>query len=177
MRGSIVKRGKGYAVVVELGRDPVTGRRQQKWHSGLRTKRMAEDALAEMVHGVKSGTYVTKTRQTLAEYVTEWLAAIEPTVRPSTHYSYARNLRLHVLPYLGGTSLHAVDAGMLNGLYARLLADGRRDTKAGGLSPAIGALRAHDRAPGVQGCGQVGPLGSQSCRRCRPATGQLVGEP
>jgi integrase len=70
----------------------------------------------------------------LAEYVKEWLAAIAPTVRPSTHYSYARNLRLHLLPYLGSTPLAAMDAGALNGLYARLLVDGRRDYVGGGLS-------------------------------------------
>jgi len=29
MRGSIVKRGAGYAVVVELDRDPVSGKRRQ----------------------------------------------------------------------------------------------------------------------------------------------------
>jgi integrase len=135
MRGSIVKRGKGYSVVVELDRDPMTGKRRQRWHSGYRTKRQAEDALSELVNGVKRGTYVAKTRQSLTEYVAEWLTAIEPTVRPSTHHSYARNLRLHVLPYLGGTPLHAVDAGMLNGLYATLLAEGRADHQSGGLSP------------------------------------------
>jgi hypothetical protein len=87
------------------------------------------------VNGVKTGTYVAKSKQTLAAYVEEWLEAIEPTVRPATLYSDARNLRLHVLPYLGGTPLHAVDAGMLNSLYATLLREGRRNHEAGGLSP------------------------------------------
>ncbi len=135
MRGSIVKRAKGYSVVVELDRDPLTGKRRQRWHSGYRTKRLAEDALTAMADSVNKGTYVAKSKQSLTAYVEEWLRAIEPTVRPSTHYSYARNLRLHVLPYLGTTTLHAVDAGMLNGLYATLLASGRRDHEAGGLSP------------------------------------------
>jgi hypothetical protein len=34
MRGSIIKRGGGYTIVVELERDPVTGKRRQTWHSG-----------------------------------------------------------------------------------------------------------------------------------------------
>jgi hypothetical protein len=66
--------------------------------------------------------------------VEHWLAAISPTVRSATHYSYARNLRLHVLPSLGQMPMVAVDAGMLNGLYARLLAEGRQDHDGGGLS-------------------------------------------
>ena len=35
------------------------------------------------------GSYVEPTKQTITEFATEWLAAIEPTIRPSTHYSYA----------------------------------------------------------------------------------------
>ena len=105
MRGSVVKRGSSYSVVVELDRDPATNKRRQKWHSGFRTKRDAERALAEMVDAVNRGTYVAKTRQTVAEFAVEWLAAIEPTVRPATHYSYVRNLRLHVEPYIGTATL------------------------------------------------------------------------
>src|SRR5687767_12007246 len=101
MRGSVVKRGDGYTVVVELDRDPITGKRRQKWHSGYRTKREAERALSEIVASVHSGTYVEPTKQTLTDFVPDWLIAIKPTIRPSTHHSYARNLRLHVLPQLG----------------------------------------------------------------------------
>ncbi len=135
MRGSIIRRGASYSVVVDLGRDPRTGRRRQRWHSGYRTKREAERAAAELVGAVNSGGYVPRSRQTLDGFVAEWLTAVEPTVRPATHHSYARNLRLHVLPTLGGSPLAAVDGGSLNGLYARLLAEGRKDYRGGGLSP------------------------------------------
>ena len=135
MRGSVVKRGDGYSVVVEFDRDPVTGKRRQKWHSGYRTKRDAERGLAELLGNVNRGTYVPRSRQTVSEYVEEWLAAIAPTVRPSTHYSYSRNLRLHVVPRIGSAPLVAVDAGTLNQLYAALLADGRKDYAGGGLAP------------------------------------------
>jgi integrase len=135
MRGSVVKRGASYSVVVDLDRDPATGKRRQKWHSGYRTRRDAERALAEMVDAVNRGSYVPKTRQTVGEFATEWLAAITPTVRPATHYSYKRNLRLHVEPYIGTAALVSVDAGTLNGLYAALLASGRKNQAGGGLSP------------------------------------------
>lgn len=135
MRGSVVKRGKAYSVVLDVGEDPQTGKRRQKWHSGFRTKREAQAALTELVGNVNHGTYVTRTRQTVAEFVDEWLAAIAPTVRPATLYSYSRNLRLHVMPYIGALPMVAVDAGTLNGMYAQLLTDGRRDSHGGGLSP------------------------------------------
>jgi integrase len=135
VRGSVVKRGNGYSVVVELDRDPITGKRRQKWSSGYRTKRDAERGLSEIVASLHAGTYVEPTKQTVREYLKDWLAAIEPTIRPSTHYSYARNLRLHVLPRLGSVQLRRVDAGMLNALYAALLADGKQSNGGGGLSP------------------------------------------
>jgi hypothetical protein len=105
MRGSVVKRGDRYSVVVELERDPITGKRRQKWTSGYRTKREAERALSEIVASVHAGSYLEPTKETLAEFATDWLAAIKPTVRPATHYSYSRNLRLHVLPRLGSIQL------------------------------------------------------------------------
>jgi integrase len=135
-RGSVVKRGNGYSVVVELERDPITGKRRQKWQSGFPTKKAALAAMADLVNSVNYGVYVEPTKQTVAEFATDWLAAIEPTLRPATHYSYGRNLRLHVLPYVGSARLTAIDAGTLNTLYARLLAEGRKDQQAGkGLSP------------------------------------------
>ncbi len=87
---------KGYSVVVDLDRDPITRKRRQRWHSGYRTKREAERALSEIISSVHAGSYIEPTKQTLREFTSEWLAAIEPTIRPATHYSYSRNLRLHV---------------------------------------------------------------------------------
>jgi integrase len=135
VRGSVVRRGDGYSVVVELDRDPTSGKRRQKWHSGYRTKRDAERALAEIIAAIHTGTYVEPSKQTLAEFAADWLAAVGPTIRPATLHSYARNLRLHVLPQLGSVQLRRIDAGMLNGLYAALLANGKQSNGGGGLSP------------------------------------------
>ena len=74
------------------------------------------------------GEYVEPTQQTVAEYVVEWLKAIEPTVRPSTFESYSRNMNNHVVAYIGAVRLTKVDAVTLNGLYAQLLATGRRQS-------------------------------------------------
>jgi integrase len=132
MRGSVVKRGNGYSVVVELDRDPITGKRRQKWHSGFRTKKDAERALIEILATKQAGSYVEPSKQSFASFTVDWLAAIKPTLRPATHYSYDRNLRLHVLPRLGSVQVRRIDAGMLNTLYAALLADGRKDHVGGG---------------------------------------------
>ena len=46
MRGSVVKRGRTWSYVVDVGRDPATGRRRQRWKGGFASKRDAADALA-----------------------------------------------------------------------------------------------------------------------------------
>ncbi len=139
MRGSVVKKGDRWYVKVELDPDPATGRRRQKWHSGYRTKRDAERARVDLLSKLDRGEYVEPTHQTFGEFLEEWLRAIEPTVRPSTFDSYARNVRNHVIAHIGSTRLTRVDAGTLNGLYAHLLANGRRrPSRTGtGYSPAV----------------------------------------
>lgn len=62
----------------------------------------------------------------------DWLPVLQ--VRPSTAESYRRNLSLHVLPRIGSLRLQDLHAGHLNRVYAELLADGRLDSKMGGLS-------------------------------------------
>lgn len=133
-RGSVVKRGAKYAVVLELDPDPVTGKRRQKWHSGFRTRVEAERARTDLLSKLDQGTYVSPTKATLGEFLVEWLDAIGPTVRASTADSYRRNVENHVIPRIGSAKLRSVDAGTLNGLYAVLVTSGRRDGK-GGLSP------------------------------------------
>lgn len=139
MRGSVIKKGGRWYVKIELDPDPATGRRRQKWHAGFATRRLAERARIDLLSKLDRGEYVEPSHQDLAAFLTEWLAAIEPTVRPSTHDSYSRNLRNHVIPHVGRVRLAKVDAGVLNGLYALLLSSGRRPSsrKGKGYAPEV----------------------------------------
>jgi Arm DNA-binding domain len=47
MRGSVVKKNDRWYVVIE-DRDPATGERKRRWHSGFRTKRDAQAACNEL---------------------------------------------------------------------------------------------------------------------------------
>lgn len=135
MRGHVRKQGNAWYVVVDLPRDPITGKRKQKWHSGFRTRRDAEKGLTDILSRLDQGTYVEPRKVTLAAFLDEWLAAVKPTIRPSTFASYESMVEKHVKPRLGSLPLQSVTAGRLNGFYAELLASGRRDG-GGGLSPA-----------------------------------------
>lgn len=150
MNGSVVKKGGRWYVKVELDPDPATGRRRQKWHSGFATKREAERARIDVLSRLDRGVYVEPSRQTVGEYLAEWLTAIQPTVRPSTFDSYTRNVRLHVVANIGPMRLARLDAGVLNGLYAQLLASGRQppSRQGAGYSADVVALAVTLRAEG-----------------------------
>ena len=120
--------------VVDLPPGP-DGRRRQAKRRGFKTKAEAQAAIDELRVAGRQGVYVPPARQRLGEFlVDEWLPAIKVTIEESTWASYERYLRLHVTPHLGGVRLEAIDAGMLNRLYADLLDHGRLDGKPGGLS-------------------------------------------
>ena len=85
----------------------------------------------------RQGTYVAPARQTVAQFLhDDWLPAVRRTLAESTWESYERNIRHHVVEYIGHLSLQAVDGAVLNRLYATLLESGRKHgTQSPGLKP------------------------------------------
>ena len=74
MKGHLRKRGeRSWAIVIELDRDPVTGKRRQKWHTVQGTKKKAEGELARLLNDVATGGYVEPAKMTVAEYLKKWL--------------------------------------------------------------------------------------------------------
>jgi len=137
VRGSVVQKPKGtgrWYVVIELDRDPGTGARRRKWHSGFSSKREADRGLAKMLAAQDEGIYVQPHRLTLARFLTEqWLPAIESTVRPTTFHGYSRHVELYVVPRLGAEQLQRLTPDQLSRFYRELQHAGGQDGKA--LSP------------------------------------------
>jgi integrase len=133
VRGSIIKRGTTYSVVLDLGRGP-DGKRVRRWHSGYRTKKDAERARTELLAQVDHGSYVEPSRMTVAVFLREqWLPGLTGKVRPTTLDGYQRTVERYVVPAVGGVLLQRLTPAHLNGLYGRLQADGGRNGRP--LSP------------------------------------------
>jgi len=121
--------------VADVGHDPVTGKRRQQWQSGFRTRKDAERSLTETLARLERGTFVDHSRETVADFLNEWLVAIEARgLRPATLSSYRMLAGKHLIPRLGAIPLQKLSASHLNAAYADMLASGRRDGR-GGLSP------------------------------------------
>ncbi len=128
-RNNARKRGNTwtYYVYVTDG----AGTRRQVSKGGYRTRKEAEAARVKALATIQDGTFVQPERMTVAEFLTdEWLPSRRPPVlEESTHHSYERYIRLHVLPHIGGLPLQQLTPIDLNRLYRHLLDNGRRPTQ------------------------------------------------
>lgn len=131
-REPIRKEASGRYLVVIDAAGPGEPRHQVKRRFG--TYKAARAWLSQTRMELTEQRFVRPQRITLAEHVQAWLPVLRTQVRESTSSSYARNLRLHVLPTLGTKPLQSIRPADLTSLYAQLLANGRRDHQSGGLS-------------------------------------------
>jgi integrase len=130
MRGSVMKRGSTWTYVISLGHDE-HGKRKQKWVGGHRTRKEAEDAMVATLERIRTGSFIDPGASTLKEYLDEWLAAVEPTLRITTWRSYEQMLRLWVIPRIGRIKLADLTPMHLRRLQADLLKNGKLDGKTG----------------------------------------------
>lgn len=136
MKGSVRKRGKNsWAVIIDLPRDPETGKRHQQWHTVHGTKKDGERVLRELLHSVETGSYVKPSRITLGQWLQEWCQSyVGMHTSPRTAESYQSEARRHFIPALGVIPLTHLQPQQLQSYYAHALSKGRTDGK-GGLSP------------------------------------------
>jgi integrase len=81
-----------YRFVVDIGRDPGTGKRQQKTYTfDLRREAVAE--LARIKSETAQGTYVRPSKMTLNQYLDEWLPPVVRDLEASSTRNYADALR------------------------------------------------------------------------------------
>lgn len=134
MRGHIEKKRGRYYLVIELEKDPRTGRRRRRWQGGFEKKKEAEAALIETLGRIDKGTYVLPSKVTLREFLhDEWLPAIRAEMRPNTLESYREIVDAYLVPALGNIRLQDLAPSHLKTLYGVLADQATAPKKA--LSP------------------------------------------
>lgn len=106
---TVRQRGKAWQAQVRVGKDPRTGKyvyrctttdtEAEAWEAGRRI--LAEGEKQQAAH-------VEPTRLTLGEFLEQWLARKEQKRRGTTVEQYARLVRLHITPALGGMPLQDI---------------------------------------------------------------------
>lgn len=111
--GSIYRRADGrWVATISLG----GGKR--KSFTGTTRKAVAE-RLTAALRDRDRGLPIVAERQTVAQYLADWIAAANPTLKPLSQVSYAQDIRLHLAPALGAQKLARLSAQAVQ----RFLAD------------------------------------------------------
>jgi len=83
---------------------------------------------------LEKGRSVGVDRRSVQSFLSEWHAAMQPQLRPTTWVNYRDYLAAYVLPVIGDTALQELTPVRLSRLYAHLLQSGRVRGE-GGLAP------------------------------------------
>lgn len=134
MKGHIQQRGKAWLLKYDIGPDPVTGKRRQRYHTVHGTKREAQAELAKRLAQVAENTHADPARITVKEYLERWLDDYaQHNVSAKTLERYREIVDKHLVPALGTHRLGRLAPTHIQGYYTQALDAGRRDGK-GGLS-------------------------------------------
>jgi integrase len=126
MTGHIRRRGeRSWELKFDTGADPLTGKRQIRYHSVKGTKREAQAKLIELLNDAARGTLVDYSKETLANFLTRWdrdWAA--NNVSPKTAERYRQLIVNQIVPHIGAMPLQRVRPSNLAEFYAVLLRNG-----------------------------------------------------
>lgn len=114
MKGSVKKDKKTgkYFYIVDIGIDPLTGKRKQKKKRGFITKKEAENDLTKLLSEVHTGIYVEPSKLSYGEYLQDWFNTKKHSVGIQTAKVLKGYLNSRIIPSLGNiklaklTSLH-----------------------------------------------------------------------
>ncbi len=134
--GNITRRGKSsWRIKYEIGRDPVTGKRQTRYITVRGTRKDAQRELTRVQHEIDTGAHVDATKESVGEYLERWLRDYaKVNVAPKTFERYSEIVTKHLKPALGAIVLKDLKPLHIQGYYSDALESGRLNGQ-GGLAP------------------------------------------
>ena len=134
--GHIRERSPGsWELRYSLGTDPATGKRRIATATVRGKRRDAEKELRRLLRTLDTGEHVDPTRMTVRQWLTTWLATVREEISPKSQERYAEVVHNFLIPAIGNIALSRLGPSNLQEAYNRWSTGGRRDGKAGGLSP------------------------------------------
>jgi hypothetical protein len=126
VKGSVYQRGKTWTYRF-LGpeKDPSTDQYPTISKGSFPTEKKAWKACREAMREADRGRVVRPSTRTVAEFLTEWFAAVEASLDATTWQNWKDYAHAYVVPRIGRQRLQRLDEPQLLKLYATLLAEGR----------------------------------------------------
>lgn len=108
MKGYVRKRGNKWSFTVDVGRNPMTGKRKQKTKSGFNTKKEATSALNEFIYEVNKGTWIEPQNILFKDFSTEWYENYKHRLRDTTAEQYESKIRTWINPLIGNFKVQEI---------------------------------------------------------------------
>jgi integrase len=125
MRGTIITRNGHHSIVLDMGKDPITGKRRQQWIAVKGNKPEAVRQLNDMMHQLQHGTFVKPTKLIVRDHFTQWFDSyVTPNLSPATADLYNTIITRHILPSLGNIVLSELKPQTVQKLYSEKTKDG-----------------------------------------------------
>ena len=126
MKGSVYQRGKTWTYrFLSPDKDPATGTYPTISKGGFSTEKEAWKACRDAMRDAARGRIVSPSTRTVAQFLTEWLAAVEASLDATTWQNWKDYATAYVVPRIGEERLQKLNEPQLLKLYATLLAEGR----------------------------------------------------
>lgn len=113
------KNGKAYQVVVELGKDPTTGKRKREFRS-FSTLAEAKRYQAYCQGQLYVNGYVTKSNRTVKTVADEWFASVKASLKPTSARGYKVNINNHIVPHIGSVPIQYLRSTAIKVMIASL---------------------------------------------------------
>jgi integrase len=122
--GSIYQRADNqWCATVSVGYDS-QGRRKRRTLFGA-TKAEVQEKLAEVQMTLLEGTFIEPSKLRVGDYLDRWLEdAAKPSIRSTTHASYAGIIKNHIKPKIGGVLLSSLTPIHVQAMQSSLARDG-----------------------------------------------------
>jgi integrase len=134
--GHIRQRSSGsYELRYTLGTDAATGKRRMATTTVKGNRRDAEKELRRLLRTLDTGEHVDPSRLTVRQWLETWLETVRSEIAPKTAERYGEIARNFLAPAFGNISLARLAPTQIQAAYNKWAIGGRRDGKAGGLSP------------------------------------------
>jgi integrase len=136
MKGHIRQRSAGsFELRYDFGIDPATGKRRVATVTVRGDRKAAEKELRRLLRTVDDGSHVDPSHITVREWLQTWLETVRSEITPKTAERYGEICRNFLMPALGNMGLTRLAPTQIQAAYNAWAIGGRRDGKAGGLSP------------------------------------------
>lgn len=123
----IRKRGKTYSYIIDIGKDPVTGKRKQISRGGFLKKKDAEIAARKIEQSLDEGSFVELSKEIFSDYIIEWFESHYKNrikITSLTNYKYLIEKHIFTDNIFSNKEISTITSEDIDAFYNQKLAEG-----------------------------------------------------